>query len=327
MSRSKKVPASGVEGKLSNVAHPAPAVLPPDGWVKRSPFGFLGYADVDLARLGDVLLWMDHVKGWSRARSVSELVKAMPEDVMGCLYCIRRNDEFQGVDDDADLMPPDSEFSTVSPGSWPCPAWRTEDEHRQWLALHRRPQSDPPRATGRAALVERLPKWARARVTGPDQPDPVNDTKSRFSMLAVPMAKAYQWWGYGRQAAPAGADTETGGMQDVSTWAGLVAQRWSEPGADWTDDMLVTIAEEEGRRKDAGEREVRDRMGAQLPNPKTPADKGITANAVGKLVRRGLKVIQERDKAAKEKENAATSRNRSVFDLASAPAVTPKKKG
>lgn len=286
MSPPKRTPGNVAKPKGQAMAPEVPEVLPPDGWVKDSPFGFLGYADVDLARLGDVLLWMGHVKGWSRARSVSELLKAMPEDVMGCLYCIRRNDEFQGGDDDADLMPPDSEFSTVSPGSWPCPAWRTEDEHRQWLALHRRPQSDPPRATGRAALVERLPKWARARVTGPDQPDPVNDTKSRFSMLAVPMAMACHWWGYGQKAAPACADTDTGGKLDVSTWAGLVSYRVRNPGSRWDHAMRMTLKAEQDRRMEkrgAVLTKVREALGRELPAKSGKPD-GITGRRVAQLV-------------------------------------------
>lgn len=302
MSKPKRAPGNVAKPKGQAMAPEVPEVLPPDGWVKDSPFGFLRYEGGDLARLGDVQAWLEEVKGFDCSQSMAELIKRMPEDVMECLYYINKIGH-NGKNQNAQLMPPDSTFSHDG-GSLSKPK-------------------------GRAGLVYRLEYAVRVQRLG--MADPMNEPASHAARLAVPMAKARQWWGYGQlaaqQAAPAGADTETGGKLDVSTWAGLVMRRWSEPGADWTDDMLVTIAEEEGRRQSAGEREVRGKMGAELPNPRTPADKGITESAVGKLVRRGLKVIQERYEEAKGKENAATSRNRSVFDLASAPEVTPKEKG
>lgn len=245
MSRSKKVPASGVEGKLSNVAHPAPAVLPPDGWVKDSPFGFLRYEGGDLARLGDVQAWLEEVKGFDCLQSMAELIKRMPEDVMGCLYYINRIGD-NGKPQNAQLMPPDSTFSHGG-GALPKPVWKSEERHAQTLAMFRTSGAAQPKKTGRPALVDRLEHTVRVQQMGRD--DPMNNPESHAARLAVPMAKAYQWWGYGQQAAPAGADTEADSEPDVSTWAGLVKFRKAYPSAIWTPEMKVTVRAEKIRRK------------------------------------------------------------------------------
>ena len=202
MSKPKRAPGNVAPQKGQAMPPKVPVVLPPDGWVKRSPLGFLGYADGDLARLGDVLVWMEHTKGLPRAVSVRELVRAMPEDVMASLYYISRADEFGG-ERYADLMPPDSTFSGL--GSLPSPAWRSEQEHQTALEAVRLARN-PNAKTGRAALAECLKRWATAPVM--EQTDPVNNPASHASRLAVPMRLAFRWWGYGQlaaqQAAPAG---------------------------------------------------------------------------------------------------------------------------
>lgn len=286
MSRSKKVPASGVDGTLSNVAHPAAEVLPPDGWVKRSPLGFLGYADGDLARLGDVLLWLEHTKGLPRAASVDELVQLMPEDVMASLYYISRADEFGG-ERYADLMPPDSTFS--GPGSLPRPARRTEQEHQATLEAARLAR-DPNAKTGRAALVDQIQRWAAVPVV--EQTDPVNKPTSHAARLAVPMNLAFWWWDYGQlatqQAAPAGADTETDSGPDVSTWAGLVESRRQKPGGKWAPEMKKTVAKEERRR--AGTSGARKAMASELRSP--VRDGGISVARLGQLVSEGERFLE-----------------------------------
>jgi len=253
MSNAKKVPAAGVAGKGAGVVPAGPEVLPPDGWVKRSPFGFLGYAGGDLARLGDVLLWLEHTKGLPRAASVDELVLAMPEDVMASLYYLSRADEF-GAERYADLMPPDAPFS--GPGSLPCPAWRTEGEHQAFLDSARLTR-DPKAKTGRAALVERLKRWATVPVM--EQTDPVNKPTSHASRLAVPMHLAFRWWGYGQlvaqQAAPASEADEWDGAR---LWKRLEALK-----ADGKGKQTQRLVQESG----IPERDIRRLVKPYRPKP------------------------------------------------------------
>lgn len=306
MSKSKRAPVNVAPPKGPAMPPEVPEVLPPDGWVKRSPLGFLGYAGGDLARLGDVLVWMERTKGLPRAVAVRELVRDMPEDVMASLYYISRADEFGG-ERYADLMPPDSTFSGL--GSLPSPPWRSEQEHQTALEAVRLARN-PNAKTGRAALAECLKRWATAPVM--EQTDPVNNPTHHVARLAVPMAKAYQWWGYGQLAAPAGADTEADSEPDVSTWEKVVAFNSDRPGV-WPDEACKTAAREEKRRKDRLETGVRIAMGAELVNP-DPKRKGLTAKTIGEIVKRGEKLIAkeqaEAEAAKAEAEKARTLENR-----------------
>lgn len=54
MTKPKRAPGNVAPPRGRAVSPDVPAVLPPDGWVKDSPFGFLRYEGGDLARLGDV---------------------------------------------------------------------------------------------------------------------------------------------------------------------------------------------------------------------------------------------------------------------------------
>ena len=254
MSKPKRAPGNVAPQKGQAMPPKVPVVLPPDGWVKRSPLGFLGYADGDLARLGDVLVWMERTKGLPRAVSVRELVRAMPEDVMASLYYISRADEFGG-ERYADLMPPDSTFSGL--GSLPSPAWRSEQEHQTALEAVRLARN-PNAKTGRAALAECLKRWATAPVM--EQTDPVNNPASHASRLAVPMRLAFRWWDYGQlaeqQAAPAG--------ETADEWDGArLWERMGELKADGKGKHTQRLVQESG----VPERKIRLLVEPYRPKP------------------------------------------------------------
>lgn len=270
MSKPKRAPGNVAPPKGQAMAPEVPEVLPPDGWVKRSPLGFLGYAGGDLARLGDVLVWMERTKGLPRAVSVRELVRDMPEDVMASLYYISRADEFGG-ERYADLMPPDSTFSGL--GSLPSPAWRSEQEHQTALEAVRLARN-PNAKTGRAALAECLKRWATAPVM--EQTDPVNNPASHASRLAVPMHLAFRWWDYGQlaeqQAAPTG--------ETADAWDG--ARLWGRMGelkADGKGKHTQRLVQESG----VPERKIR-----RLVEPYRPADTK-KAGAIGAMARTVVK--------------------------------------
>lgn len=305
MSTPKRTPGNVAKPKGQAMAPEVPEVLPPDGWVKDSPFGFLRYEGGDLARLGDVQAWLEEVKGFDCSQSMAELIKRMPEDVMGCLYFIYPPGD-NGKPLNAQLMPPDSTFSHGG-GALPKPVWKSEERHARTLAMFHASRAEPPKKTGRAALVDRLEYAVRVQQMGRD--DPMNNPESHAARLAVPMAKAYQWWGYGQQAAPAGADTETGGEPDVSTWAKVVAVYRDRPGV-WTDEMCKTAAREEKRRKDRHEAGVRIAMGAELVNP-DPEKDGLTAKTIGGVVARGNKLIAD-EQATAEAAKAEAEKNRTL---------------
>lgn len=303
MSPPKRTPGNVAKPKGQAMAPEVPEVLPPDGWVKDSPFGFLRYEGGDLARLGDVQAWLEEVKGFDCSQSMAELIKRMPEDVMVCLYYINRIGD-NGKPLNAQLMPVDSTFSHDG-NSLPKPVWQSEERHAESLAMHRIHAAAQPKTTGRPALVDRLERTMRAQRMG--AVDPMNNPTHHVARLAVPMAKAYLWWDYGQkaaqQAAPAGADTEAGSVPDVSTWEKLVAVNRANPGV-WLDEMKKTLAKEEKRRSEKpGAKGVRIAMGGELVNP-DPKKKGLSAKRIGEFVRTGKELI-EKDEAAADAERKA----------------------
>lgn len=273
MSPPKRTPGNVAKPKGQAMAPEVPEVLPPDGWVKDSPFGFLRYEGGDLARLGDVQAWLEEVKGFDCSQSMAELIKRMPEDVMVCLYYINRIGD-NGKPLNAQLMPVDSTFSHDG-NSLPKPVWQSEERHAESLAMHRIHAAAQPKTTGRPALVDRLERTMRAQRMG--AVDPMNNPTHHVARLAVPMAKAYQWWGYGQLAAPAGADTEADSEPDVSTWGSLVTYRKAYPSDKWTLEMKATVKAEKTRRKGLpGSTGVAKRMASEL---------GISEKRLNDLVR------------------------------------------
>lgn len=273
MSKPKRTHGNVAPTKGQAVPPDEPVVLPPDGWVKESPFGYLRYEGGDLARLGDVQAWMEEVKGFDCSQSMAELIKRMPEDVMGCLYYVNQIGD-NGKPQNAQLMPPDSTFSHGG-GALPKPVWKSEERHAESLAMYRTSAAAAPKKTGRPALVYRLEYAVRVQQLG--TADPMNNPASHAARLAVPMAKAYQWWGYGQLAAPAGADTEAGSVPDVSTWVHLVEYRKAYPSDKWTPEMKATVRAEKTRRKGLpGATGVAKRMASEL---------GISEKRLNDLVR------------------------------------------
>ena len=299
MSKSKTIPATG-KIAVQAMRPDSDDVEPPNEWVKGTPFGFLASSAAkagNLARLGDVLFWLADRRGLPVAEAARVLSDGLPDDVMSHVYQVRASDF-------AELVPGDCMFGLAT-----LEAKARNDQARAAAAQASAfrgyvrtigPASEP----GRPALLACLASWSAGAARADKHP--ANNVRTVGARLAVPIAKAYRWWGYGQQAAPAGADTETGGEPDVSTWAKVVAVYRDRPGV-WTDEMCKTAAREEKRRKDRHEAGVRIAMGAELVNP-DPEKDGLTAKTIGGVVARGNKLIAE-EKATAEAAKAEAEKN------------------
>jgi hypothetical protein len=254
---------------------------PPEGYDQRSRFGFLGFdngaEDGRLARLGDVLRWLETAKVLPRDKALQMLVDRLPGDAMAWLYGVKpgtsavkipdrhmfgfhtqeQHDAAKSAHEAGNLVSSHQGRRVISTGI---------PRHWQDGSISRVPRPITP-YNGPAVSEPGLPVlrlvlncWAQETRWVPALREQKNTTDFEGSAwqanyLAVPLAKAAEWWGYGRTIAAApmlGQSTaQTPGPQADSqpTWAGVVAQRLAAKGvkgnaARWTDPQCLALHDE-----------------------------------------------------------------------------------
>ena len=281
MSRSKTIPANG-KIAVQAMRPDSDDVEPPNEWAKDSPFGFLASSAAkagNLARLGDVLYWLADRRELPVGEAARVLANGLPEDVMSHVYQVRASDF-------AELVPGDCMFglSTLEAKARNDQARAAAAQAGAFRGFVRPigPASEP----GRPALLACLASWSAGAARA--EKHPANNVRTVGARLAVPMTKAYQWWGYGQpagqQAAPAGANTGACSVPDVGTWAGLVAWKDANSACNWTAEMKKTVAAEKVMRKgQPGARGVAKAMASDL---------GISEKRLNDLARDGALLLK-----------------------------------
>jgi hypothetical protein len=258
--------------KVVSLHKPGHEIKPPDGWRAASPFGHLKKEGERLARVGDVLRWLEDAHEWSREQALSDLLARLPNDAVRWVCWVNVGKEPIPVTD------PDSALFGFHTAAQRAAAIREynerarEAELRRYYSIHPRGSefSSPcftnirpywgPRESepGLPALKLLLSCWSsptawiardRANVDTVDILDwPANH-------IAVPLAKAAEWWGYGRIASEPvkpneGAVATLEPKAEVRTaWADVLAQRLAVKGmkgnaARWTDPQCMALHDE-----------------------------------------------------------------------------------
>jgi len=298
---------------------------PPEGWNIRSPFGFLAFDDTRggrLARLGDVLLWIEKEKVLPRDRALQVLTDRLPEDAIAWVYGLtdggyanklpdgwldtlahrmqapRRRQISPGISGNrigSDEWYARDDFSSV----------RSDSRASKTVQASVAPAPDP----GLPTLRLLLSCWGPLNQKQGDEPALRTGEQWPVNYLAVPLLKASKWWGYGQvreqQAAPV-IEALPAPLQiiravpvedrPISTYADLKKYRKDNPGAPWTDDMKVILAKEKVRRKNKGEAGISKVMASEL---------GVSVQFVDAKVREGNAIDKKR-----QSEQATTTKHR-----------------
>lgn len=253
--------------KVINLHKGAGAHEPPEGWTVRGPFGFMefdsGAADGRLARLGDVLRWLEEVRELPRSRALDVLISGLPEGAMACMYGLKSGAYAQPLP--VDYMfgfhtPPQHEEAkrVHSNNAWSglgSTEWRSEFPRR--IEPYQGPPVSEP---GLPVLRLLLSCWKEEKRWVPAEREWVNTTDLKrgnwqANYLAVPLSKASEWWGYGRVVAeqdglnqsPAGApEPEPDGC---TGWGDTAIRRRAVKGlkgnaARWTDPQCLALHDE-----------------------------------------------------------------------------------
>lgn len=183
-----------------------------------------------LARLGDVLTWLETSRMWSRERALTHLLDRMPDSVMDCLYWISLDRDPVPVNPVHQFGFPtprqrDQAMSQGAPGLGSV-EWLSEFQVKaqRRMISHgidnqgrsvQRPRSPvtlrPAVEPGMPALRLLLGCWRQSQIRIKGEQVSTTDIQGRQWManyLAVPLNKAFEWWDYGQQAAKPEADED-----------------------------------------------------------------------------------------------------------------------
>lgn len=143
--------------------------------------------------------------------------------------------------------------------------------------------------------------------------------------LAVPLRKAFEWWGYGRLDKPAAsvvaAKTDEAGPQEARsgplTWKACCAQRRElerlglrARQAAWTDEQCVALATEFARLE--GVKGAR-KPGALTTRLQIADDLGIAPQSFKSPLDKGRLLLKEREEEQARAEEDRVRRLRSAF--------------
>lgn len=303
------------DGKVVLIKRTINNIEPPDGWLVSTPFGHLsidGTKAGRLARLGDVLKWLEGTREWSRERALMFLLDRLPDDAMRHVYRVqpgRDARQVSEVDSFGFLTAKQLEEakrigSALAPESQGLGSTEWQAEFARAApppcASGSRPASEP----GLPALRLLLTCWskptAREVRTRADVCTTTMQGKAwQVNYLAVPLLKAFEWWGWGRvaeaennmeegHAAPTRPTVDEIESFEGKTFSELVQFRRSHDGARWDDDMRVIVyAEKLARKKKPGAESVAIRMADELD---------VSVTFLNGLVRRGAKIANEQKK-------------------------------
>ncbi|HEX5310302.1 hypothetical protein [Aquabacterium sp.] len=233
-------------------------VEPPDGWQASTPFGHLssdGTKAGRLARLGDVLKWIEVGREWPRDEALKCLLNRLPVDAMGRIYRVQPGSFACKVSESESFGFPATQqrqeanransASALKSGAFASPEWLAEfaPVHRVSAPVALRPTADPGVPALRLLLSTcwSKPTTRDARTRADVCTTTMQGKAWQANYLAVPLLKAFEWWGYGRLV-DAGIGEETGRDNlDLATG----------PASGWTD---ARIAARHAELKAAGER-------------------------------------------------------------------------
>ncbi len=250
---------------------------PPEGWNIRSPFGFLAFDDTRggrLARLGDVLLWIEKEKVLPRDRALQVLTDRLPEDAIAWVYGLtdggyanklpdgwldtlahrmqapRRRQISPGISGNrigSDEWYARDDFSSV----------RSDSRASKTVQASVAPAPEP----GLPTLRLLLRCWGPLNQKQGDEPALRTGEQWPVNYLAVPLLKAAEWWGYGRtvEAQPKPSESPAATTEQVSTdeWDGRrLAERHATLKSDGQGKWTQRLVAESG----VPDREIRRRI-------------------------------------------------------------------
>jgi hypothetical protein len=201
-------------------------VEPLAGWVLHSRLGHMAYqagSGARLVRLADVLRWLQSSRELPRAAAVEAFCDAMPGDVMDWLYQLDGSGYAAPFDRQAMLL-----------------TWVRGGGAKVALAVRNKFGVDVPfdaRSTLVSSIRSTWVDWARTH------PDALDHPRSFLTLLAVPLYRAHQAWGWGRVDA-ASSDA----ISQPADWPSLVQHRKAHAGSAWEAWQLV-IAHDEWRHR------------------------------------------------------------------------------
>lgn len=249
---------------------PERAILPPEGWELKGKHGFnrAEIADgntIDLARLGDVLDWLETTQELPRKTALERLLEGLEKGISQGVYCLHQGKY-------AECLP---------------------DDFGYWANLVLNPSRRWKRLDGYVPPLKPLPPKGidSLRVL-------LNYQHHNSQFVAVPITAAYAAWGYGRIEAPAvdaGATQKPSlTAQDVTDWETLVSYRKNTgKGKRWDDKQRQVLKAELTRRiktdkSNKGESQIKEEMASELGLESRQAiDKQI--NAMGSISKRDTK--------------------------------------
>jgi hypothetical protein len=225
--------------KVINLHKGAGTHEPPEGWNVRGQFGFMefdsGAADGRLARLGDVLRWLEDARGLPRSKALEVLIDGLPNDASEWMYTLRNGAYAErlpvgymfGFHTRAQHEEAVRAHNQVPWSGLGSPEWQSELRGRRVISpgfggwgAHSgpRPAYQGPKVSepGLPVLRLALGRWADEKRWVPPKREWVNTTDFEgvswpMNYLAVPLSKAFEWWGYGKlaeQASPTQAVTQ-----------------------------------------------------------------------------------------------------------------------
>lgn len=242
--------ASNNVTSLHQDGHP---VEPPDGYQVRTPFGLLKIDDTKaglLARLGDVLKWIEDGREWTRERALTFLLDGLPSDAMHHVYRLQpgRDPRLVSLDDRfgywSDQQLPSANransANALKSGVFGSTEWLAEfaPVHRVSAPVALVPTADPGLPALRLLLSTRWskPTTRDARTRADVCTTSMQGNAWQANYLAVPLLKAFDWWGYGRLVAADGAEEDGHAAPSDGR---LPSQAAPAPASGWTDARIA----------------------------------------------------------------------------------------
>lgn len=276
--------------KVIDLFRPERVISPPEGWELQGKHGFnrgeIAQGNtIDLARLGDVLDWLETTQELPRKAAIELLLEHLEKGISQGVYWLKKDNYAERLSDDFRYWYPSekeqredyaNELRAVRERNRNAIRFSSWDgnEFYDYLPLPVLEIVPPPEPLD-ALRKQVIQQWGKKeRVVKKSLVSSTEDIRIHCNYLAVPITAAYAAWGYGRIEAPA---VDAGVIQkpsltaqDVTDWETLVSYRKNtRKGAKWDDKQRQVLKAELTRRiktdkSNKGESQIKEEMASEL---------------------------------------------------------------
>lgn len=281
--------------KVIDLFRPERVISPPEGWELQGKHGFnrgeIAQGNtIDLARLGDVLDWLETTQELPRKAAIELLLEHLEKGISQGVYWLKKDEYAERLSDDFRYWYPSekkqredyaNELRAVRERNRNAIRFSSWDgnEFYDYLPLPVLEIVPPPEPLD--ALRKRvIQQWGeKERVVKKSLVSSTEDIRIHCNYLAVPITAAYAAWGYGRIEAPAvdAGASEPINPNEINTYKQLVAYKKENENISWTVSLKTILYDEKERRKERGHKNVATTMAKEL---------GITEARLNELIRR-----------------------------------------